>query len=120
MDTVLTILAIALWMALGAAIALGVAYAAIVRRGRRAWKEASTGGSAMFGWWLDRPCSVQLKGKWTDGWSVVAVSHKGAVAVRRDGAKRAKWIPKEDVPERVRWTVSGVSDGSEDAETVSE
>jgi len=107
-----TVLAILMWMALGAAIAL----ACVVLRGRRLWKRGSVEGGEMFGAWLDRPCSVRLKGEWTDGWSVVAVSHKGAVAVRKDGAKRAKWIPKEDVPERVRWTVSGVRDGSDDAD----
>lgn len=113
MEAIMTALAIALWMALGAAIAL----LCVVLRGRRLWRRGSAEGAAIFGAWLDRPCSVQLNGRWTDGWSIVAVSHKGAVAVRREGASRAKWIPKQDVPERVRWTDGDALRGAQAPDT---
>ena len=101
METVMTALAILMWIALGAAIAL----LGVVLRGRHAWKMARADGSAMFGIWLDRECDV-LKG---DGWHrcrVVAVSHKGAIAVRDatdTSGRHAKWIAKDEVTERVRW-----------------
>lgn len=53
--------------------------------------------------WLGRRCSAMFKGAWIEGLTVVAVSWKGAVAVRGDEWLRAKWIRKEEVPYRVRW-----------------
>lgn len=94
-----TILAVLIWMALGATAAL----ACMALRGYRLWRG---GPRSEFGGWLDHECEV-LKG---DGeWRrcvVVAVSHKGAVAVRNasDGSGRhAKWIAADRVPEIVRW-----------------
>ena len=111
-----TVLAILMWIALGFALGVIAFTAWHVRLGKKLLRERDP---ISFGYLLDRECDV-LKG---DGrWhrcKVVAVSHRGAVAVRNatDGSgKHAKWIAAEDVPERVRWTVSGVSDGSEDAD----
>lgn len=106
MATVMTVLAVLMWMALGALIAL----ACVSLRGRRRWRSMASKGSSLFGLLLDSECEV-LKG---DGeWHrcrVVAVSHRGALAVRNvsdTSGKHARWIPKDEVPEKVRWKGSG-------------
>ena len=91
-----TVLAIIAWMLLGAAIA-------VIAQAVRGWLLRKRSEQNIYGGWLGKACSVELHGEWTGGWTVVAVSHKGAVAVRKEGAKRSKWIPKENVPDRVRW-----------------
>ena len=94
-----TMLAIAIWMALGAAVALLV----VVLRGRALWRRKAE--PVVYGEWLGRECLV-LKG---DGWRrcrIVAVSWRGAVAVRNvtdASGRHAKWISKDKVPERMRW-----------------
>ena len=102
----LTILAIALWMVCGGSLALAARDAAMLVRGRRVDNSEPEAPRTVHananGLLLDKPCSVELHGEWTGGWTCVAVSRKGAVAVRREGAK-ARWIPKEQVGERVRW-----------------
>ena len=99
----MTVLAILLWMALGALIAL----ICVAIRGRRLWGRMTEEG-AEFGAWLGRKCMARVgnEKEWHER-TVVAVSHKGAVCVRRPDAKRGKWISKEEVPERVRWEVDG-------------
>lgn len=109
MATVMTALAILMWIALGAAIAL----LGVVFRGRRLWKLESERGSAEFGAWLDRECEVlEGNGEWRRC-RVVAASHKGAIAVRDatdTSGRHAKWIAKDEVPERVRWVKGGCDD----------
>lgn len=106
MATVMTALGVLMWMALGALIAL----VCVSLRGRRLWRGMASDGSALFGALLDTECDV-LKG---DGeWHrcrVVAVSHKGAIAVRNvsdPSGRHAKWIPRDEVPERVRFVNGG-------------
>ena len=56
----------------------------------------------VYGRWLDRICWVDDHGEWEEC-RIVAVSHRGAVAVRKvdgDGDK-ARWIPKYQVSRRV-------------------
>lgn len=53
------------------------------------------------GWELDRRCSVWSRGKWHPNCVVVAVSHKGALAVR-DGS-RTWWVPKHRTEQSVRF-----------------
>lgn len=53
------------------------------------------------GWELGRQCTVWNRGKWHPGCTVVAVSHKGALAVR-DGS-RTWWIPKHRAAQSVRF-----------------
>lgn len=98
-----TVLAILLWVALGAAIGIAAFTVWHYRLGKRLLRERDP---ISFGYLLDRECDV-LKG---DGeWHrcvVVAVSHKGAIAVRNAASKsgkHARWISKDEVPERVRW-----------------
>lgn len=101
-----TILSILIWVALGAAIGATAFTIWHYRLGKRLLENRDP---ISFGYLLDRECEV-LKG---DGWHrciVVAVSHKGAIAVRNVGngsGKHAKWIGKEQVPERVRWEIGG-------------
>lgn len=94
-----TILGILFWMLVGAIIAVTCE----ALRGRRIIKSADP---IAFGLWLGKTCKVRYSdGKWRRC-NVVAVSHKGAVAVRNaaeKGGKKAFWIPKEEVLERVRW-----------------
>jgi len=103
LEGIMTALGILMWVAIGALIAL----IGVVIRGRRIYMAKSD--PSVYGVWLDRECLVRKEGEMSRC-IVVAVSHKGAVAVRsiEDGSGRhAKWIPKEKVPERVRWVRSG-------------
>lgn len=97
--SVWTVLAALCWMLLGAAIALG----AVILRGRRKWTRAEP---CEYGALLGRRCMVRKgDGTWREC-VVIAVSWKGAMCVRNtaDGSGRhGKWIPKESVPERVRF-----------------
>ena len=93
-----TVLAAVFFTLLGCA----VTWAFWAIRGWLLWRRREPN---IYGGWLGKACIVEQHGEWTCGWTVVAVSHKGAVAVRKEGAKRSKWIPKENVPERVRWEV---------------
>lgn len=67
-----------------------------------------------YGTWLGRPCWM-----WGRTWSkqgkvydwvkyrVVAVSHKGGIAIRRwddDSGRHAFWVDKDLVPQMVRWS----------------
>ena len=62
-----------------------------------------------FGAWLGMPCWIRnpyRKGKRWRKYRVVAVSHKGGIAVRKwddESGHHAFWIDKERVPERVRF-----------------
>lgn len=109
METVMTALAILMWIALGAAIGIAAFTAWHYRLGKKLLREHDP---VSFGYLLDRECDV-LKG---DGWRrcrVVAVSHKGAIAVRDatdTSGRHAKWIAKDEVPERVRWVKGGCDD----------
>lgn len=102
MEWIGTAVAALWWMLLGAAIGTCAFAAWHVRRGKRLWERRDP---VSFGLLLGAEADV-LKG---DGWHrcrIVAVSHKGAVAVRnvtdRSG-RHAKWIPHDKVPERVRF-----------------
>ncbi len=53
------------------------------------------------GWELDRRATVWWGGKWHYGCVVVAVSHRGAVAVRHGST--VKWIGKHRAPRAVRF-----------------
>lgn len=104
--SVWTVLAVFVWIALGAALGIAAFTIWHYRLGKRLLREREP---ISFGYLLDKECEV-LKG---DGWHrciVVAVSHKGAIAVRNaanGSGKHARWIPKEQVPERVRWEIGG-------------
>lgn len=117
--SVWTVLAILLWIALGFALGAAAFTAWHYRLGKKLLSERDP---ISFGYLLDKECDV-LKG---DGWhrcKVVAVSHRGAVAVRNatDGSGRhARWIAAEDVPERVRWSGPGLADGSNDTDAGTE
>ena len=60
-------------------------------------------GDCYYAAWLGRRCSARFGGEWVEGLHAVAVSWRGAVAVRGEGWHKARWIGKEEVPERVRW-----------------
>ena len=87
-------LAVLMWVALGA----GISLVCVVLRGRRIWKN---GDPQLYGSLLGRKCRTELRGEWIEC-TVVAVSWKGAMAVRHADWK-AFWIAKEDVADRVRW-----------------
>lgn len=62
-----------------------------------------------YGKWLGRPCWMRnryRKGKRWLKYRVVAVSHRGGIAVRKwddDSGQHAFWIDKERVPTTVRF-----------------
>lgn len=96
-------IAIAFWVLVGFAAGAAAFTAWHVRLGKRLLREHDP---ISFGYLLDRECDV-LKGdgEWHRG-VVVAVSHKGAIAVRNVGdgsGKHAAWVPKDEVSERVRF-----------------
>ena len=96
-----TAIGIVFWILVGALIAV----VCIEIRGRMLWKKHVEDGGTEFGLWLEKECEARFSGKWRKC-RIVAVSHKGAVAVRSiddESGHNAKWIPKEQVPERVRW-----------------
>jgi hypothetical protein len=96
----LTILAVIMWMALGAAIAL----VCQMLRGRKMWKSGK--GPREYGLWLGMPVEVLFNGTYVRC-TVVAVSWKGAMAVRSGKHAKSVWIPKAEVAERVRWEAEG-------------
>ena len=90
---------IAWWTLFGAALALGM----MIWRGRRLYSDENP--LTRYRFWLGRRCSVKAARGWLDC-TVVAVSHKGAVAVREESDKSGRhafWVPKEKVAERVAW-----------------
>ena len=122
METLLTALAILIWMGLGALVA--VAAMAVARSGKgpvltqEDFEMAMTETLEQYGQLVDKrirekyaPFSERLdKACWLDDGAtrvkhrVVAVSHRGAVNVRPWSAKKgAFWIPADKVADRVRW-----------------
>lgn len=92
MNNLFTALAILIWMGLGAAIGIGAMAVLVV------------GGEdelllCPYGKLLGMPCWLNEGGDYVK-YRVVAVSHKGAVAIRKwedDSGKHAKWINKSKV-----------------------
>ena len=92
MSNLWTGLAILIWTGLGAAIGVGAMAVLTVARGDEP-------EYAPYAHLLGMPCWMVEYGDWSR-FRVVAVSHKGAVAIRRwDDAsgRHARWINKETV-----------------------
>ena len=69
----------------------------MAHRGKRLWRNMQP---SEYGALLGRRCMVDFHGQRREC-TVVAVSWKGALGVREDGRK-TRWVPKEQVPDRVR------------------
>ena len=92
MSNVWTALAILFWMGVGAAVAVGAMGVLVASRD-------DGPDYAPYAWMLGKPCWMVVNGDF-EKFRVVAVSHKGAVAIRRwddDSGKHAKWIRKQHV-----------------------
>lgn len=92
MSNFFTGLAILIWMGLGATIAVGAMAVVTVSRDDEP-------DYAPYAWMLGKTCWMVVNGDF-EKFRVVAVSHKGAVAIRRwddDSGKHAKWIPEKHV-----------------------
>ena len=103
MSRLFTALAIFIWVGLGAAIVL---FAWMLSERRRMRDEPSYAPHAEL---LGKPCWIVEGGDYSK-FRVVAVSHKGAISIRRwdDGSgKHAFWVRKKDVAKRVRFTEGG-------------
>lgn len=88
-EQVFTWLAIFIWVGLGAIIVLAI-WVTVERRREKARIEY-----APFAELLGKPCRMNEGGEWGK-YRVVAVSHKGSVAIRRSGASAgAEWIDKK-------------------------
>ena len=88
-EQVFTWLAIFIWIGVGAVIVLAIWMAVEHRRGKAQPEYAP------FAELLGKPCWINEGGDYTR-FRIVAVSHKGSVAVRRwddDSGKHAKWVP---------------------------
>ena len=93
LENIFTCLAVLFWVGIGAAI--GVGWSAI----RVATTLEDEPVHAPHAWMLGKPCWVNEYGDYRK-YRVVAVSHKGAVAIREWddlSGKHAKWIRKEQV-----------------------
>lgn len=92
MNNILTAIAILFWMGIGAAI--GISAMAFLVVGKM-----DDDLLCPYGKVLGMPCWVNVNGDYVK-YRVVAVSHKGAVAIRKwddDSGKHAKWVPKNKV-----------------------
>lgn len=93
MSNLWTGLAILIWMGLGATIGIGAMAVLVVGR------DSDEPDFPPYSWMLGQPCWMVVNGDF-EKFRVVAVSHKGAVAIRRwddDSGKHVKWIPKRHV-----------------------
>ena len=84
-------LAILIWMGLGATIGIG-SMALLTVAGE------DEPGYAPYAWMLGKPCWANVNGDYYK-YRVVAVSHKGAVAIRDwdDDSAKAFWVNKQKV-----------------------
>ena len=92
-EQVFTWLAIFIWIALGAVIVLAI-WMVVERKREKAQPEY-----APFAELLGKPCWMNEGGDYSK-FRIVAVSHKGSVAVRRwddDSGKHAKWIRRNQI-----------------------
>ena len=99
MGTLAVMAAILWWMLCGSALTLAV----MVFRGKRLYE--SQGMYAKYAERLGKECLVKGRdGEWKM-YRVVAVSHKGAVNVRKwdDDSAKAFWVPANKVDENVRF-----------------
>lgn len=93
MNSIWTGIAILFWMGIGGAIGIGAMAVLVVGR------ESDEPDYAPYSWMLGKTCWMVENGDF-EKFRVVAVSHKGAVAIRRwddDSGKHAKWIPEKHV-----------------------
>ena len=92
-EQVFTWLAIFIWVGLGAIIVLAI-WVMVERR-----REKTRIEYAQFAELLGKPCWMNESGDYSK-FRIVAVSHKGSVAVRRwddDSGKHAKWIHRNQI-----------------------
>lgn len=103
MSQLIMVASIIWWMLVGAAVTLSV----IAARGKRIYSDMDPLNK--YRYWLGRRCEVKVLHGKDKGWhacAVVAVSHKGAVAVRKlsdESGRHAFWVSKDKVGERVIW-----------------
>lgn len=93
MSSVWTGIAILFWIGVGAAVGIGAM--GVMMAGR----DSDEPDYAPYSWMLGKPCWMVVNGDF-EKFRVVAVSHRGAVAIRRwddDSGKHAKWIRKGEV-----------------------
>lgn len=89
MNNLFTALAILIWMGLGAAIGMAATAFCIVG------KDDEPSIYAPHAELLGKPCWLNEGGDYSK-FRIVAVSHKGSIAIRRwddDSGRHAKWIP---------------------------
>lgn len=99
MESIFTALAILIWVGVGALIALCV-WMWDERRKAKAEPDYSP-----FAILLGKPCWRNVNGDY-EKFRVVAVSHKGAVAVRPwddDSGRGARWVPKGTAQRNLRF-----------------
>ena len=121
MEQLMVALGITCWVLLGAVIAASVTFAIMSRKLVRevefarelAYVNGYIQGSyarGNFGAWLGMPCWMDDRRGNPIKYRIVAVSHKGAISIRRwdDGSgKHAFWVRKKDVAKNVRFTEGG-------------
>lgn len=90
MSNFFTALAILFWMGCGAAIGIGAMAVLVVGRDGEIGETAYAPHAELLG----RPCWLNEGGEYSK-FRIVAVSHKGSIAIRRwddDSGKHAKWV----------------------------